>query len=134
MKSGDLIFDTPVLQPYATDIWQLVYDWTVVFRGEYYRVPAREATDGASIPRWLWFVCGHPLQVPRLYAALIHDYLYSGGDPEATRKDADELYRDIQIALGVPKWKAKIEYWALRAFGWRHWQGKTPVRGEKEAA
>lgn len=123
METKDLKFDEPILKPYASDIWELVYDWTVVFRGEFYHVPAHEFTDGASVPRFLWRVCGHPLQVPRLYAALIHDYLYSGEDPEATRRDADDLYRDLQIALGVPKWKARLEWVFIRLFGRSHWEG-----------
>ena len=123
MNKDDLIFDSPVLSPYGEDIWVLKYGWTVVFRGEYYSIPAGTCTDGASIPRVLWFLCGHPLQVPRLYAALIHDYLYDGNDLDATRKDADDLYRDIQIALGVSSVKAWIEWAVLRAFGWSHWQG-----------
>ena len=123
MKTKDLEFEEPVLKPYASDIWELVYDWTVVFRGEYYHIPAHEFTDGASIPRWLWVICGHPLQMPRLYAALIHDYLYAGQDPEATRKEADELYRKLQIALGVSRIKAWVEWFFLRLFGWIQWEG-----------
>lgn len=123
MNKDDLIFDSPVLSPYGEDIWELKYDWTVIFRGEFYSVPAKSCTDGASIPRALWFLCGHPLQVPRLYAALIHDYLYDGNDPDATRADADDLYRDLQIALGVCRVKAWIEWAALRLFGGSHWMG-----------
>lgn len=120
----ELIFDSPVLTPYGKDVWELKYDWTVIFRGEYYRVPAGTMTDGASIPRALWFVCGHPLQVPRLYAALVHDFLYDGGDPEATRRDADDIYRRLLVALGVSKLKAFVEWCALRVCGGRHWHGK----------
>jgi len=125
MSGGDLVFDNPCMVPFATGVWRLVYDWTLVFRGEYYHVPAGALTDGASIPRALWLVCGQPMEVPRLYAALVHDYLYAGGDPEATRKDADDLYRDLCVALGVPKWRACIEWAALRAFGDGHWQGNN---------
>ena len=125
-----LIFDSPILSPYGEDIWELKYDWTVIFRGEYYRIPAGSITDGASIPSLLWIVCGHPLKLPRLYAALVHDYLYDGNDPEATRADADDLYRDMQIALGVSRVRAYIEWFALRLFGWTHWNGFLPVRGE----
>lgn len=118
-----LVFDVPTLLPPCSpsDQWRLCYDWTVVFRGEYYVLPAGFETDGASIPRWLWWLCGTPLQVPRLYAAIVHDYLYGGGDADATRADADDLYRDLQIALGVPRWKAYVEWAALRLCGKSHW-------------
>lgn len=98
--------------------------WRLSYRGETYSLPAWFATDGASIPRALWWLCGSPFDVPRLYAAVVHDFLYSGGDPEATRADADDLYRDLQVALGVPRWKAYAEWAALRLFGGLHWQGE----------
>lgn len=125
-----LKFDLPKLTPVKTGIWKLSFDWTVVFRGECYHIPAGVLTDGASIPRWLWWLCGTPMAMPRLLAALMHDYLYAGGDPEATRADADGLYRDLQIALGVPRWKAYIEWLMLRLFGASHFihveQAETP--------
>lgn len=114
-----LVFDRPRLVPVGS-VRRLVYDWTVVFRGEYYHLPSGVVTDGASIPRWLRWLCGEPMDEPRVYAAIVHDWLYSGGDPEATRADADDLYRDLQIALGIPRWRAYIEWAALRIFGGRH--------------
>ena len=90
-------------------------------------------TDGASIPVWLQWLCGSPWKIPRFYAALVHDYLYSGGDFEATRADADDLFRDLQIALGIPRWKAYVEWAALRLFGWTHWQGnKDTLADDRE--
>lgn len=103
------------------NVWKLTHDWTIYFRGESYIVPINTETDGASIPRALWILCGHPMETPRLYAALLHDYLYGGGDPDATRADADDLFRDLQIALGVPRWKAYVEWAALRLCGKSHW-------------
>lgn len=94
----------------------------VTFRGDVYSVPAGFETDGASIPRWLWPVCGTPLQAPRVVAAVVHDFLYGGGDPEATRADADDLYRDMQLALGIPRRRAYVEWLVLRVCGWTHWR------------
>lgn len=110
---------------------KLVEKFDVMFRGELYTVPAGFETDGASIPRWLWPVCGHPLQAPRVVAAIVHDFLYGGGDPEATREDADDLYRDMQIALGIPRWKAYVEWAALVMFGKSHWY-QTAKRKDAE--
>ena len=56
----------------------LMEDWTVEVCGYRFTVPAGATTDGASIPRFLWRVCGHPLESPRLYAALLHDWIYGG--------------------------------------------------------
>ena len=118
-----LVFDRPVLNPprFHDEPWTLACDWTVVFRGEYYHLPAGFETDGASIPRLLWWICGTPLEVPRLYAALVHAFIYGGNAPEATRAAADDLYRDLQLALGVPRWKCYVEWAALRLFGKSHW-------------
>ena len=55
----------------------LLSDWTVSVRGHTFA--AGTTTDGASIPRFLWRICGHPYQVPRAYAALLHDWLYRNG-------------------------------------------------------
>lgn len=104
-------------------MWELAADWHIVYNGDLYRLPMGFATDGASIPRILWRVCGTPLEVPRLYAALVHDWIYSGGDPEATRAEADALYRDMQIELGVSRFAAYVEWVAIRIFGRRHWTG-----------
>lgn len=53
-------------------------DWAVEVCGYRFTVPAGATTDGASIPRFLWRVCGHPLMAPRVYAALLHDWIYGG--------------------------------------------------------
>ncbi len=53
-------------------------DWMVEVCGYRFVVPAGTSTDGASIPRFLWRVCGHPLESPRLYAAMLHDWIYGG--------------------------------------------------------
>ena len=55
-----------------------------------------------------------------------NDILYHG-DREATRADADDLYRDLQIALGVARWKAYVEWAALRVFGGAHWYANDPA-------
>lgn len=119
----DLVFDRPLMYPPAKDgeLWELAADWRLVYNGRLYKLPLGFKTDGASIPRFLWRLCGTPLDVPRLYAALVHDFLYSGGDPEATRAEADAIYRDIQIVLGISRFNAYIEYCALRLFGFSHW-------------
>ena len=118
-----LYYDDPTFILTADGRLELVHDWKIMYRGERYLISKGFVTDGASIPAWLQWLCGSPWEAPRLYAALVHDFLYSGGDPEATRADADDLFRDLQISLGVPRWKAYVEWAALRLFGGSHWQG-----------
>ena len=118
------------LPMYAGEGAVLMRDWTVCVRGHWFTVPAGTSTDGASIPRALWRVCGHPLAYPRVYAALLHDWLYGGGgrDECPTRGDADAVYRDLLIDLGWGKIKAYIVYAALRIFGGSH---RTAVQKRK---
>ena len=128
----ELVFERPILFPpeSAGQPWELAADWRILWRGKVYQLPMGFGTDGASIPRALWRICGTPLDVPRLYAALVHDYVYSGGCPEMSRADADALYREMLVALGIPSWKARIEWLALRLFGRSHWNNN----GEAESS
>lgn len=147
----ELIFSLPKMIPPLEDggAWVLADDWNVIYKGDTYIIPSGFATDGASIPRFLWRVSGTPLSTPRLFAAIIHDYLYGGGDPDATRKDADTIYRDLQLVLieqeTIPsdygwfkrtwakcqksnrKRAAWTEYYALRLCGKSHWCGNPEL-------
>lgn len=119
-----VVINRPVLiPPDGGAFWELAEDWRVTLPGFSYVIPNGFKTDGASVPRFLWRVCGTPLGVPRLYAAIVHDWLYSGGLPGVSRADADAVYRDMLIAMGVSKAKAWIEWAALRCCGASHWQG-----------
>lgn len=125
-------FDLPLLLPPRTadGVWTLGKPWRVDWGEVSFVLPRGFGTDGASIPRALWRVCGTPLDVPRLYAALVHDWLYSGDGPRGTRAEADAAYRDIQIALGVSRVKAYAEWAALRLFGASHWEDATDAESK----
>ena len=107
--------------------WILLKNWVVEYDGVVYTVPAGFVTDGATIPRWLWPMFGTPTDIPRLYVALLHDYLYTIGptmDPNPRgpmRKQADQIYRDFNIQLGEPKVRTNVEYRFIRWFGGKHW-------------
>ena len=103
----------------------LMEDWHIDYVGPLRTgivVPGGTRTDGASIPRFLWRVCGHPLQAPRVYAATLHDWLYEhGAELGITRKEADRCYYALLRHFGVAAWRAKTEYYALRLFGAGHY-------------
>ena len=124
MSKSTISFPIPMFVIEKGGRLALAKDWRITYRGDEYTVPKGFITDGASIPPWLQWLCGSPFEVPRMYAALVHDFLYSGGDPEATRADADDIFRDLQISLGVPRWQAYVEWGALRLFGKSHWVPK----------
>ena len=69
-------------------------------------------TDFASIPRVLWRI----LPKNDIYdpAAVLHDYGYRNS---MTRKEADDLFYEAMIVLGVSSWKARSMWLAVRAFG-----------------
>lgn len=77
--------------------------------------------DGASIPRALWWLCKHPLSVPRIVAALIHDWLYSAH--VCDRGLADLIYRVLCIDLEIFAADAWVQYSTLRCWGWMAWNG-----------
>ena len=100
----------------------LMEDWHVEVLGVEFTVPAGTTTDGASIPRFLWRLCGHPLQAPRVYAALLHDWLYGvGWQMGISREMADKIYRALLRHFGVSAWIAGPEYYALRLCGGAHY-------------
>ncbi|EHM6603896.1 DUF1353 domain-containing protein [Salmonella enterica] len=48
-------------------------------------------------------------------AAIIHDYMYDNA--LRTKQEADLIFLDGMVVLGVPKWKRTVMYWAVRMFG-----------------
>ena len=79
-------------------------------------------TDGASIPRLLWRVLGHPFEADTIGAAVRHDYAYQTG--RVPRKDADAAFYDNLRADGVGAVKARLFYFGVRMFGGRHYNNK----------
>lgn len=97
--------------------------------GEVSTVRSGFVFDFASIPRLFW-----PLVPPagdghNLYglAAVWHDWLYQHrkiGGRVITRKEADVLFLDIMLYVGVAPWMARTMFFAVRVFGfaaWRRW-------------
>lgn len=98
--------------------------WEVGFKGSGVRivVPAGFTSDGASVPRLLWALM--PAWGDKgTRAAILHDYLLSiipkvpGAAYRTDRKAADAQFYDALIALGVPKWRARLCWLGVRAYG-----------------
>ena len=97
-------------------------------------LPADFAHDFATIPRPLWALIS-PLDLG--LASIFHDFLYGLGGKAVTllwepsgwapqhhpwsRRHADELFARIMREQGVPKWRRRAAYLAVRAFGRKHW-------------
>ena len=76
--------------------------------------------DGCSVPRLLWRLCGHPMEVPRVAAALAHDWLYAAH--VCDRATADEIFREICRMAGLSALRYNTEYWTLRVAGGAAWK------------
>lgn len=115
----------PIYQGVIGSRHVVVVDWSVdgvLPDGRRFSVAVRRGFvfDGASIPRVLWRLCGHPLEVPRVAAALAHDWLYASH--AVGRADADAIYREICRMVGIGWLRRGVEYLALRLCGGAAWR------------
>ncbi|MBO9707096.1 MAG: DUF1353 domain-containing protein [Caulobacter sp.] len=77
-------------------------------------VPRWYVTDFASVP---WYGQGviDP-QGPTARAAIVHDWLYTIGEP-GKRQEADDIFLRAMLKYGVPPFQANIAYQAVRLGG-----------------
>lgn len=86
-----------------------------------YTLPAGFMSDGASVPRPLWWFLP-PWGDRSTIAALFHDWLTElviAGNPARgaeTRADCDRLFRECLIDLGVSAWRAWLAWSGVRAY------------------
>lgn len=94
----------------------------LVYEGawEMLEVPAGFRTDGASIPAIFWPIVGHPLTGDHAAAAILHDCLYRQG--RVSRADADGIFRRALRESGVPGWRRRLLWLAVRLFGRRRFK------------
>ena len=114
----------PIYQGVCGNEHVLAVDWRVsgvLPDGREFHVAVRKgfSFDGASIPRFLWRLCGHPLEVPRVAAALAHDWLYAAH--VCDRETADAIYRAVCELVGMGSIRRDVEYYALRLCGSAAW-------------
>jgi len=77
-------------------------------------VPKWYVTDFASVP-WYGQEVIDP-QGPTARAAIVHDWLYTIGEP-GKRQEADDTFYRAMIAFGVDEFHARVAYNAVRAGG-----------------
>jgi len=123
----------PHVQGVGGSVYRLTRDWQVsgtlpdgtVFN---IRIRAGFEFDGCSIPRSLWRLCGHPCEVPRVAAALAHDFLYR--THICDKSTADAIFKQICADVGIGCIRRNVEHAALWAFGFVAWYGYTPEQRE----
>lgn len=79
------------------------------------KVPKNFIFDFASVPQIFWNILP-PEGVEYDRAAVLHDWCYATRLCN-DRKKCDDLFLEAMLDDGVPKWKAKLMYWAVRLFG-----------------
>lgn len=109
--------------------WEIAEDWNFTINKQKYVIPKGFIFDGASVPKFLtsWL---SPVGI-LLIGGLVHGYVYKyevllkadkkKTSKKYTQKEADELFRDINIeqnGIHVLNWAA---YLALRAGGFVAW-------------
>lgn len=100
-----------ILKALSGDLYMVVNGFDIV--------PAGFITDGASIPRFLWRLLGHPFQSDYIDVFIRHDYRYQTG--EIPRADADQEMLDGLKAAGMGYFKRYTIYWGVRLFGSSHY-------------
>lgn len=105
-------------------IWRV--DKALVFYsavlGRTLTVPKDFICDLNSMPRLAWIV-SPKTDFPA--AGALHDWGYRNG--HLLQADADKLYREALIVLGLSEGRAQVRYLALRTFGRFNYPGKAPV-------
>jgi hypothetical protein len=86
--------------------------------------------DWASVPRIFWRIFPPAGDGHNLYgvAALWHDWACAHrelGGAVCTRAEADALFLEIMLYVGVHPWIARLMYAAVRVGGWPLWNRRT---------
>jgi len=109
----------PTLTAREDGNYEVAIDWKIETSRGTIIVKKGFVTDGVSVPRMAWFLAGHPMESPRVVAALAHDWLYAAH--VCTRMEADEIYREILLRYRA-KWRVNVEYKMLDWFGGKAWE------------
>lgn len=99
-----------ILTPISDGKYEVYADWN--------GIPKGFITDGASIPRFLWRVFGHPFESDYIEVYVMHDYDYAIG--VIPRSAADERMVDGLAAKGMGWFKRNLIYAGVRMFGGSH--------------
>ena len=83
-------------------------------KGKKWVVPRWSLINGASIPRFLWWICS-PFVGKYRRASVIHDYYHN--TKERPSKETHWMFYDAMICDGVNIIKAKAMYYAIKTLG-----------------
>ena len=111
--------------------WEISKDFTFELHGTKYVIPKGFKFDGASVPKFLATFLS-PVGV-LLLGGLVRDYAYKYAALKPAlqkssrlilnQKQADKIFRDINIEINGFYFLNYLAYWALRLGGWFAWNG-----------
>ena len=103
--------------------FKLLEDFTFDNGERVFLIPANFITDGFTIPSLFSPLQSHTGKGVEI--AVVHDYCYSIHRPDdITREEADLIFYNGLICLGINPIKAKLMYLAVRLFGKNKWRKK----------
>lgn len=106
--------ERPILKPRDDGRWELAEDY-----GE---VPKGFVTDGASVPRFLWWLLGAPFEADTIDGSVNHDFDYRTGARPRNVADANFFGRLLLHGVGVCR---AFAYWlGVRCVGWKYYNKK----------
>ncbi len=125
-------FTTPLVVTPLPDgrRWRLFFSFQYHIGSKYNKdvisVPAGFVVDFASIPKFIWWL---PYWAKYSKPSIIHDALYQLPQVYGySRKEADDIfYEAMLVAWRDKRWGrqiARLEYWAVRIFGFLAWRGE----------
>ena len=113
----------------STGRWRLEADYAYLDGPHRITVPSQFSFNLGSVPRAFWWLIA-PFELS-IVAPLIHDFLYRyRGEPPAgavvpprsyDRKQSDQLFQRLMALEGVPAWRRRAAWRAVRWFGWASW-------------
>ncbi|KKN34454.1 hypothetical protein LCGC14_0793530 [marine sediment metagenome] len=125
----------PDIRPIARRKYRLHDTYYVKHRGYKFVIRKGFIHDGASVPRFVWALCGLTPDGLLRAGALVHDALYRTGgqlkpehdvfpDRVFNRKESDLIFHSMLSEAGVSPRRAYLAYVGIRAFGWASFKAK----------
>jgi len=120
--------DEPVIKPIGRNLYELRKNYIINLEFSQFVVKKGFRTDGASVPRFLWFFVGHPFEGDIIGPAILHDSLYQS--KILPRTDADSIFNQAMKQKKVKRLKRFIYFLGVRLFGgfaWKHSKHRKKV-------
>ena len=83
-----------------------------------------DSWDGASIPRWAWWLMGHPLDADLRWPSFWHDRFCEAATTHGERMVADAVFFMLLEQEDIPRWRVSLLWLAVRFYAVFVWKPK----------